>query len=127
MSLHLPATSLDLVDTGSESGSESDEKDGYSDWISDSANVKQCKSLFEDKLLASATEAIDYDKGTHGFDLNSFCQEKGTRHPSAAFVEPPNEKCFTTALDFHARVRLINYIRKEVWASSHYFRWDHSL
>ncbi len=23
---------------------------------------------------------------------------------------------FTTALDFHARVRLINYIRKEVWA-----------
>ena len=31
---------------------------------------------------------------------------------------------FTIALDFHARVRLINYIRKEVWASSHYFRWD---
>ena len=89
MSLHLPATSLDLVDTGSESGSESDEKDGYSDWISDSANVKQCKSLFEDKLLASATEAIDYDKGTHGFDLNSFCQEKGAQTSLGCFRGTP--------------------------------------
>ncbi|KAF8272591.1 S-adenosyl-L-methionine-dependent methyltransferase [Lactarius quietus] len=95
MSLHLPATSLD-VEAGSESGSESDEnnvEEAWSDWVSDSANATQCKSLFEDKLLASATETLDYDKRTHGFDLNSFCEEK--------------------ALDFHARVRLINYIRKE--------------
>jgi protein arginine N-methyltransferase 3 len=80
MSLHLPATSLDLIEAGSESGSESDENDveqAWSDWVSDSANARQCKSLFEDKLLASATEALDYDKRTHGFDLNTFCGEKG--------------------------------------------------
>ncbi|KAH9030338.1 S-adenosyl-L-methionine-dependent methyltransferase [Lactarius pseudohatsudake] len=94
MSLHLPATTLDLIETGSESGSEPTENEEvWSDWVSDSANARQCKSLFEDKLLASAGEALDYDKRTHGFDLNSFCEEK--------------------ALDFHDRVRLINYIRKE--------------
>ncbi|KAI0292194.1 S-adenosyl-L-methionine-dependent methyltransferase [Multifurca ochricompacta] len=51
--------------------------------------IGQCKSLFEDKFLASTTEALDYDKRIHGFDLNSF------------------------SLDFYDRVRLINYIRKE--------------
>ena len=82
MSLHLPATSLDLIETGSESGSESNENDVeevWSDWVSDSANARQCKSLFEDKLLASAAEALDYDKRTHGFDLNAFCEEKGSQ------------------------------------------------
>ena len=82
MSLHLPATSLDLTETGSESGSEPAENDveeAWSDWVSDSANARQCKSLFEDKLLASASEALDYDKITHGFDLNSFCGEKGSQ------------------------------------------------
>ncbi|KAH9073434.1 S-adenosyl-L-methionine-dependent methyltransferase [Lactarius deliciosus] len=99
MSLHLPATTLDHIETGSESGSEpAENEEVWSDWVSDSADARQCKSLFEDKLLASAGEALDYDKKTHGFDLNSFCEEK--------------------ALDFHDRVRLINYIRKEVWASN---------
>lgn len=79
MSLHLPATSLDLIESGSESGNESDENEVWSDWVSDSANARQCKSLFEDKLLASAAEALDYDKRTHGFDLNSFCEEKGSQ------------------------------------------------
>ena len=84
MSLHLPATSLDLIEAGSESGSEPDEnvaEEAWSDWVSDSANGRQCKSLFEDKLLASATEALDYDKRTHGFDLNAFCGEKGSQIP----------------------------------------------
>jgi protein arginine N-methyltransferase 3 len=82
MSLHLPATSLNIIEAGSESGSDSDENDveeAWSDWVSDSANARQCKSLFEDKLLASAIEALDYDKRTHGFDLNSFCGEKGSQ------------------------------------------------
>ena len=82
MSLHLPATSLDLNEAGSESGSESDGNDveeAWSDWVSDSANARQCKSLFDDKLLASASEALDYDKRIHGFDLNSFCEEKGAQ------------------------------------------------
>jgi protein arginine N-methyltransferase 3 len=84
MSLHLPATSLNIIEAGSESGSDSDEngvEEAWSDWVSDSANARQCKSLFEDKLLASATEALDYDKRTHGFDLNSFCGEKGSQIP----------------------------------------------
>lgn len=93
MSLHLPATSLDLIETGSESRSESDENDVeevWSDWVSDSANARQCKSLFEDKLLASAPEALDYDKRTHRFDLNSFCEEKGSQILLDYFVETPN-------------------------------------
>lgn len=96
MSLHLPATSLDLIETGSESGSESDEnkvEEVWSDWISDSASARQCKSLFEDKLLASAAEALDYDKRTHGFDLNSFCEEKGSRMLLGCFREAPNAEC----------------------------------
>ena len=96
MSLHLPATSLDLTEAGSESGSESDEnfvEEAWSDWVSDSANARQCKSLFEDKLLASAPEALDYDKRTHGFDLNSFCEEKGSRIPLSCFCETPNAEC----------------------------------
>ncbi|KAI0248224.1 S-adenosyl-L-methionine-dependent methyltransferase [Lactifluus subvellereus] len=96
MNIHLPATSLDLVETGSGAECESDgtnAEETWSDWVSDSANDRRCKSLFEDKLLASVTEALDYDKRTYGFDLDSFCKEK--------------------ALDFHSRARLINYIRKE--------------
>jgi hypothetical protein len=78
MSIHLPATSLDLVEDGSEPESNSEEsnaEDTWSDWVSDSG--RRCKSLFEDKLLASVTEALDYDKRTYGFDLDSFCKEKG--------------------------------------------------
>ena len=78
MSIRLPATSLDLVEAGSEPESDSDEsnaEDTWSDWVSDSG--RRCKSLFEDKLLASVTEALDYDKGTYGFDLGSFCKGKG--------------------------------------------------
>lgn len=80
MNIHLPATSLDLIGTGSGAECESDGTDAeetWSDWVSDSANDRRCKSLFEDKLLASVTEALDYDKRTYGFDLNSFCKEKG--------------------------------------------------
>jgi type I protein arginine methyltransferase len=80
MSIHLPATSLDLVETGSEAGSDSEgnnAEDTWSDWVSDSANHKRCKSLFEDKFLASVIEMLDYDKRTYGFDLGSFCKEKG--------------------------------------------------
>jgi protein arginine N-methyltransferase 3 len=96
MSLHLPATSLDRVEAGSESGSDSAEhnvEEAWSDWVSDSANATQCKSLFEDKLLASATEALDYDKRTHGFDLNSFCEEKGSQMFLNCFRETPNDEC----------------------------------
>jgi type I protein arginine methyltransferase len=78
MSIHLPATSLDLVEDGSEPESDSEAsnaEDTWSDWVSDSG--RRCKSLFEDKLLASVTEALDYDKKTYGFDLDSFCKEKG--------------------------------------------------
>ncbi len=106
MSLHLPATSLDLYENGSESASESDGngvEEVWSDWVSDSANAKQCKSLFEDKLLASAAEALDYDKKTYGFDLNSFCEEKGSQ-TLPSFVEAPN----TTCLQQHSTSMLVS-------------------
>ncbi|EIM86222.1 S-adenosyl-L-methionine-dependent methyltransferase [Stereum hirsutum FP-91666 SS1] len=51
-----------------------------------------CQSLFEDKTLPSVSEALEYDKNTHGFDLNALCSK--------------------LALDFHGRIRLINFIRR---------------
>jgi hypothetical protein len=80
MSLRLPATSLDLVENGSGAESDSDgsnSEDTWSDWASDSGNDRRCKSLFEDKFLASVAETLDYDKRTYGFDLSSFCKDKG--------------------------------------------------
>ncbi|GLB38566.1 putative class I-like SAM-binding methyltransferase superfamily, protein arginine N-methyltransferase family protein [Lyophyllum shimeji] len=97
MSVRLPPPTdfADEDDEGSasESSQSDDDDQNWDDWASDSLIQVPCRSLFEEKTLASAEEALAYDRLTHGFDLNAVCSK--------------------LALDFHGRIRLINYIRKE--------------
>lgn len=97
MSIRLPAppdvTEPDSdIETGSSSSEDDDNDENWDEWMSDSITQQECRSLFEKKSLPSAEEALKYDKQTHGFDLT--------------------ETCGKLSLDFHGRVRLINYIRK---------------
>lgn len=80
------------IETGSSSSEDDDNDENWDEWISDSITQQECRSLFEIKSLPSAEEALKYDKQTYGFDLI--------------------ETCGKLSLDFHGRVRLINYIRK---------------
>ncbi|KZT28706.1 S-adenosyl-L-methionine-dependent methyltransferase [Neolentinus lepideus HHB14362 ss-1] len=99
MSVRLPPSALaqqprneDRESEGSELA-EDEEDNNFDDWVSDSVDRQPCKSLFEDKILPSVTEALEYDRKTHNFDLNAMCSR--------------------LSLDFHQRIRLVNYIRKE--------------
>ncbi|KAH0586039.1 hypothetical protein H2248_007316 [Termitomyces sp. 'cryptogamus'] len=97
MSVRLPPP-MDLwTDEGDErsdsESSESDDNDqSWDDWASDSLIQVPCLSLFEEKKFPSVEEALTYDRITHGFDLNA--------------------TCLKLSLDFHGRIRLINFIRK---------------
>lgn len=82
MSLRLPNTPLNYSDTGSDDENQSassvnDAEETWSDWVSDSMSKQPCQSLFEDKTLPSVSEALEYDKNTHGFDLNALCSKLG--------------------------------------------------
>ncbi|KAH9480672.1 Ribosomal protein arginine N-methyltransferase rmt3 [Psilocybe cubensis] len=99
MSLHLPppACVADIVnDSDSDSVSSSDSEDEndqtWDDWVSDSNEQQETKSLFDETVLPSVERALAYDSETHHFNLDDFCKN--------------------LSLDFHGRVRLINYIRK---------------
>ncbi|KAJ3518164.1 hypothetical protein NLJ89_g28 [Agrocybe chaxingu] len=87
----------------------SDDDQAWDDWVSDSNGRQECKSLFDDKVLLSAEDALEYDKKTHNFGLD--------------------ETCMKLSLDFHGRVRLINYIRKNVghFSTSLLFSFNHDL
>ncbi|KAI0322098.1 protein arginine N-methyltransferase [Amylostereum chailletii] len=96
MSHHIPASSTPVVsdnetDTDSSAAGPEEEEETWSDWVSDSE--QPCKSLFEDKTLPSVADALAHDQTVHGFDLQAVSTK--------------------LALDFHGRIRLINYIRKE--------------
>ncbi|EMD39598.1 hypothetical protein CERSUDRAFT_111907 [Gelatoporia subvermispora B] len=98
MSLRLPAHHLkaeSIIDEEERSSSSEDDDDdqNWDDWVSDSADKRPCKSLFEDKTLPSVSDALNHDKTAHGFDLE------------AAFSR--------LSLDPYQRIRLINWIRKE--------------
>jgi protein arginine N-methyltransferase 3 len=79
MSVRLPPRStLPGEDSDSEEGTASsvednDEEETWDDWVSDSMEHRPCRSLFEDKVLPSVEEALAYDKGTHGLDLDALC------------------------------------------------------
>ena len=64
----------DNVDSGSCLSSSEDEDQNdpktWDDWISDSQESRECYSFFEDKKLASAAKAAEYDEQTHGFNLD---------------------------------------------------------
>ncbi|PPQ78739.1 hypothetical protein CVT25_010742 [Psilocybe cyanescens] len=98
MSVHLPppASVADIVsnsDTDSAlSDSEDDNDQTWDDWVSDSNEQQETKSLFDENVLPSVERALAYDSKTHHFNLDDFCK--------------------TLSLDFHGRVRLINYTRK---------------
>lgn len=82
MSLRLPNTPLNPSDIGSEDDNETassieEAEETWSDWVSDSMSKQPCQSLFEDKTLPSVSEALEYDKNTHGFDLNALCSKLG--------------------------------------------------
>ncbi|KII88239.1 hypothetical protein PLICRDRAFT_161146 [Plicaturopsis crispa FD-325 SS-3] len=91
MSVHLPPS--DPVDTGSNDSSDEDDDNDqtWDDWVSDSA-PQTCRSLFEDKVFPSASESLKHDRESHGFDLDKTCEK--------------------LSLDFHGRIRLINFIRR---------------
>ncbi|KAG6866179.1 hypothetical protein C0991_007729 [Blastosporella zonata] len=93
MSVRLPPPAdFSDNDDNDSSSSESDDDQNWDDWASDSLIKVPCLSLFEEKTLPSVEEALSYDHSTHGFDLNATCVK--------------------LSLDFHGRIRLINYIRK---------------
>lgn len=93
MAYRIPSSSLQNVpdDDASSSGAESDR---LSDWASSLGEAMQTKSLFSDRLLPSPNEALAYDTKEHGFNVKEECQRKG--------------------LDLYGRMRLINWIRREV-------------
>ncbi|TFK40493.1 protein arginine N-methyltransferase [Crucibulum laeve] len=97
MSVHLPAPinivePVNDVESLSSSSEEEEEDQNWDDWVSDSITRQECRSLFDDKTFPSVEEAVNYDKIAHGIDIT--------------------EVCSRLSLDFHGRVRLINYIRK---------------
>lgn len=90
MSLRLPKTRLNLSDVGSDDDSETassvdDAGETWSDWVSDSMSKQPCRSLFEEKTLPSVSEALEYDKTVHGFDLNALCDKLGALNPAIKF------------------------------------------
>ncbi|KAF9046251.1 protein arginine N-methyltransferase [Panaeolus papilionaceus] len=98
MSIRLPPPTefsepISDPETASVSSDDEDEEDQtWEDWVSDSNSRQETKSLFEDKVLPSVEEALAYDKKAHGFDINETSKKLG--------------------LDFHGRVRLVNFIRR---------------
>ncbi|KAJ9092510.1 hypothetical protein QFC19_008723 [Naganishia cerealis] len=78
----------------SASSSESAESADFSDWASSLHGAYRTQSLFDDTLLDSPTEAIEYDSRVHHFNLDEILAGLSIK-------------------DDYARIRLVNYIRKE--------------
>ncbi|KAF8837755.1 S-adenosyl-L-methionine-dependent methyltransferase [Paxillus ammoniavirescens] len=91
-----PPTQDDVDDHSTSSGSDSEdyteEDNNFEDWVSDQAQIQPCRSLFEDKRFPTSAGALEFDRSTHGFDLDATCKR--------------------LKLDLHRRIRLINFIRK---------------
>lgn len=116
MSIHLPPPTLSEFSNDPTSDLESSDSDlsdsdqDWNDWISDSDGKQKCRSLFDDTVLPSVDEALIYDKETHNFSLNDFCKTLCALTVFHSLVLSD----FCSALDFHSRVRLINFIRRNV-------------
>lgn len=94
MSYRVPASSIQQApaiddDVSSDAGS-----DRLSDWASSLGQALQTKSLFSDTLLPTPAAALEHDAQQYGFDIKAECLKKG--------------------LDLYGRMRLINWIRREV-------------
>jgi len=88
----MPAASNDSRSTASsETGSDPED---FSDWASSLHGARRTKSLFDDDVLDTPEECLERDERVHGYNV----QKEGDR----------------LGLDDYARIRLINYIRREV-------------
>jgi protein arginine N-methyltransferase 3 len=76
----------------SETGSD---REDFSDWASSLHGARRTQSLFDaDTVLDTPEECLEHDERVHGYDV----QKEGER----------------LGLDDYGRIRLINYIRREV-------------
>lgn len=91
MSFKIPADMALPTDSGSESGSDNDDR--CSDWASSIGEAWQTRSLFDQTIYPNSERAIAGDKAKHNFDLEA----------TVARLQ----------LDIYGRMRLINWIRKE--------------
>ena len=127
MSIHLrpqdviqgPGDDIDSASCPSSSGEDEDQNDPktWDDWASDSQQNRECYSLFEDKKLVSVAKAIEYDEQTHQFNLDRVANKLGERfwlRSGFPWKVQLKSKMPSLALDFHQRIRFINYIRKQV-------------
>lgn len=73
-----PRTQDYAASSSSDSEDYADEDNNFEDWISDQGQLQACRSLFEDKAFATATEALNYDRSTHGFDLDVVSKQWST-------------------------------------------------
>ena len=97
MAYRIPSSSLQNVpDDASDASSSGAEDDRLSDWASSLGEALQTKSLFTDRIFPSPNDALAYDTKEHGFNVKEESQKKG--------------------LDLYGRMRLINWIRREVSA-----------
>lgn len=79
--------------SGSSSETGEDDDDDWNDWAEDDSASKICISLFDDTKHEGLQAAIVYDKEKHGFDIRDFSE--------------------ALRLDFYARVRLVNFLRRK--------------
>lgn len=87
-----PRSQSPTSDASSSTGDDDDEN--WDDWASDAAAANlPCLSLFDTTTHNGPAAALAYDRDTHGVNLDTLCKQ--------------------LKLDFHARIRLVNYIRRE--------------
>lgn len=71
-----------------------DDDDNWDEWASDAgADTLQCISLFDATTHVGVVTALAHDRDKHDVDFEALCKR--------------------LQLDFHARIRLVNYIRRE--------------
>lgn len=118
MSVNITASSVaipyeDDDDHSQGSGqSEEDNKEleNFDDWIDEEG--QKTKSLFDDTFLDSANACIAYDKEHHQFDLLGTSSKLGALYKR--WMRYSSRLLLVPGLDFLQRIKLINYIRKEV-------------
>lgn len=89
--LAMPTSSRSTA-SSSETGSD---REDFSDWASSLHGARRTQSLFDaDTVLDTPEECLEYDERVHGYNV----QKEGER----------------MGLDDYGRIRLINYIRREV-------------
>lgn len=99
LELAMPTSSRSTA--SSETGSD---REDFSDWASSLHGARRTQSLFDaDTVLDTPEECLEHDERVHGYDV----QKEGER----------------LGLDDYGRIRLINYIRREVSAGSRFPRF----